>query len=114
MPAVIKHCEPCNHAHDYGYWGDTLPKGAGTHCRTCHTSWPGTQTWGHCAHCHLTFRGITAFDRHQMLTDCPDIPGTDVASILGRSRARLMASGKRYLDLHQHKTLGFTFWAWNL
>jgi len=113
MPAVIQHCEPCNHAHDYGHWGDTLPKGAGTHCRTCHTSWPGTQVWGHCAKCHLTFRGISAFDKHQKVTGCPDTK-EDVALLLSRLRVYLMGQGKYYLDIHQHKTLGFTFWAWNL
>jgi len=121
-PAVLKHCEACTHAYDHGHWGKTLPKGAGTHCRTCHTSWPGTQVWGHCAKCHLTFRGVTAFDRHQMLTNCPILPKTlskvfeyqeHVTTQLRHSRAALIEEGKRHLVNHWHEKLGYEYWGWN-
>lgn len=35
------------------------------HCNGCTTRWNGANT-AHCAACHTTFTGITAFDRHRV------------------------------------------------
>ena len=34
------------------------------HCAGCTSRWNGANT-AHCAGCHLTFTGLTAFDKHR-------------------------------------------------
>jgi hypothetical protein len=34
------------------------------HCNGCSSRWAGSVT-SHCAGCHLTFTGLTAFDEHR-------------------------------------------------
>lgn len=38
-------------------------------CSKCPTRWSGTQTC-HCSGCHLTFTGLTAFDKHRKNFTC--------------------------------------------
>jgi len=112
-------CTPCAYAAEHGWWGDTLPKGAETHCRVCHVSIPGGNNWGHCVACHQTFRGVSAFDRHQMVADCPNNEGTVsalaayVCDALSSTAAAEKAKGKRhYLIEAEHVKLGYMFWRW--
>jgi hypothetical protein len=69
------------------------------------------------------FRGVSAFDRHQQLTGCPNLAKNragvlgyqeDVTGQLRQARARLIEEGKRHLQDYEHPKLGYTFWGWNL
>ncbi len=119
-------CEACTFAHDHGHWGDTLPKGAGTHCRVWHVSWPGSQKWGHCSKCHQTFASVSAFDRHKMVTNCTEIGGknspvSDIGAAVcdalsehaAAQKANVEVGKRRFLVQREHPTLGWWYWGWN-
>ncbi len=89
-------CEPCAFAAQEGHWGNEIPAGF-THCGSCHTTWPGTQVWGHCSGCCSTFRGEQAFDSHHESRNCPS--ALDAFRVGGKTYTR-----------HVHGT-GFVFYA---
>ena len=112
----MEPCTPCAYAAEHGFWGDTLPKGVGTHCRTCHSDVLGDQQ--HCTCCHQSYRSSSAFTRHQMVAGCPDIEGavSDVAAEVSDALSRYVAAQNERGDhryLVQDERYGVTFWRWN-
>jgi len=71
MCAKLVHCVPCNHNHDHGHWGKTIP-GNAAHCRVCHHTWTGLRK-AHCVSCHRTFGSNSTADR----AGCPDCVADD-------------------------------------
>lgn len=64
-----------------------LPNG----CR-CGAHWSGLSA-AHCASCHVTFTGVTAFDRHRRAGRCL-IPAE--AGLVAKQRAGYVAYGSRH------------------
>ncbi len=106
------HCEACNHAHDHGWWGDTLPRDTDTHCRVCHVSYPGSNRWGHCVVCHEMFSSESAFSRHQMVSGCPDTANGMEEALTAYAAAQIRDGKRHYLVKKAHEWRGWTYWGW--
>jgi len=63
--------------------GHLVPR-EGACCRDCGSLWYGALA-AHCASCHATFSGVTAFDAHMFSLGCrpPDSIRTDLIEVDG-------------------------------
>lgn len=55
--------------HNSGANSPEAPRSDLVACPRCTTRWRHRESVGHCAACHHTFIGVSAFDRHQHLND---------------------------------------------
>ena len=62
-------CLRCEHCRRYAWIG---PPATLAHCDGCHRDWPQRNQQCHCAGCHRHFKGVRAFDLHQIGDCCID------------------------------------------